>query len=334
MIEEVVYAADCSCQSNSHDHAPGACPRIRFRDDGLCEVCHESADADTRPKSGGYSVGGFGVGTWGGGADGPAFGFAETVEVGLTGVEARAELGSLNSIVEVGLKGVEAKAEIGSPRPPAERITLNWQEPIVGTPNMGEENDTVEARARITHGTITIDDTLAISTIWNSRSPNIILQIDSAAQELEAVRLLLLTLQANGAADSRGHNNPPGLLGTPDVDIEAIEAAIQCLVVLRSLVSQPKPDFQIVTLLWRVVLTALRAMGKLVAWAAQTTKSIFEKFLDTTFGKSFTKAFGATLGASAACGIVYGITQHGPQGLQAVEGILKGVLAALGHPIQ
>jgi hypothetical protein len=171
---------------------------------------------------------------------------------------------------------------------------------------------------------------VVVAPIWNQRRGNPFLEIDRAAQELEAVRVFLLALRQQGATDPRRHNNPPGLLGDPDIDIETIEAASQSLVVLRSLISQPEPDLQIVLLLWRMVVAVLAAIKRFIKWAALTAGSLFQKFVKTTFGESFTKAFGTTLGTSAAGGIVWEIVQHGPRGLQTVEIIIKAALAARG----
>ncbi|HJT42404.1 MAG TPA: hypothetical protein VJ750_02780 [Rhizomicrobium sp.] len=405
MSGEASQSPICGCQSGAHDHPPGQCPRINVGEDGLCDYCRERADANTRrtvalegratamssgrasltAETGKFTLTpGAGVSEEAGGVR--TNGVARLVvaatddsgspdrTVGLTGVEAKAEVGSLRPNVTIGLTGVEAQAIAGSIRADTalplraggaigqtvggtlaegaadSLLDATGRPVILGSTNIVEENDTLEARATVrpSTGTVTagaevngvgatVDvgatfDAVVLPAIWHSQGVDLFLQIDRAAQELEAVRLLLLSLQSGGSEDMRGHNSLRGVLGAPDIDLETVEAAIQCLAVLRLVISQPQPDFEIVALLWRVILAALKAMGRLAAWAARTTKALFNDFLGTTMGKSFAKGFGTTMGASAAAGIVYEITQHGPEGLQAVGQVLKGVLAALGHP--
>jgi hypothetical protein len=161
---------------------------------------------------------------------------------------------------------------------------------------------------------------------------NVLFAIDRAAQELEAARVFLQGIQAQrGAYPS---NNPPGFLDGPDFDIaseiEDIEAAAQCLTVLRRVIIQPEPDLSLLLLLWRVVRLGLRVVSKVISWAGRTTKAIWDGFVGSVFGGSFVKALGTTLGAGMGAVILTEIAAHGPVGLQRVELFLKSALAAHG----
>ena len=105
----------------------------------------------------------------------------------------------------------------------------------------------------------------------------------------------MLELRARNAADPNAHNNPPQLVDDPDIDIEAVNAAIQCLKVLRPLLLLPAPDVELVRLLWSVVVAALRAIERLTAWIGRVTRSALNAFVGTTFGKAYMKALGTGL---------------------------------------
>ena len=229
----------------------------------------------------------------------------------------------------------------GGSAEPASTLSLEGRPPkIEGSANIMLGDATLRAEGavgigvavsgRAVTGQIVIDD---IPKIWLTQGGNPFLQIDRAEQELVAVRTFVLELRARNAADPNAHNNPPELVDDPEIDLEAVDAAIQCLTVLRPLLSQPQPDIELLRLLWRVVVAALRAIERLSAWIGRVTKSAINAFTGTTFGKAYMTALGAGLGTATAAGIVYGISQHGPEGLQAVEHILRGVLAVMGHAV-
>lgn len=219
--------------------------------------------------------------------------------------------------VTVALQGVEARAETGGAGSGVETT-------IASASGRAAGDVQVQAAGRATRGTISFTP-----EIWNTQGGNPFVEIDSARRELEAVRAYALAWKAQNATNPRADNGPPGLVDDPDIDIEAVDAAIQCLTVLRPLLSQPEPDIELLKLLWRVVTATLRIVKRFAAWAWGGVK----EFESTVLGKAITGAVGVNVGNDGYKFVMSQISQHGPQGLQYVEQLLKGALAALGHAV-
>ena len=191
---------------------------------------------------------------------------------------------------------------------------------ITGNLSITEENDRVSAV-----GTV-------IADIWNIDGPDAIFRIDQAQNELIAVRDFLVGLRAAQSSDLIGHNNPPDRIDPPDVDIEALDAAIQALKVLRPLLAQPQPDFEVVKLIWNVLIAALRGLVKVAAWLGRLSKAAFTAILNSAFGQAFQTAAGGVLGTAAATALLATMAGIGPEALPKVIEFLKAVAAATGHP--
>ena len=191
---------------------------------------------------------------------------------------------------------------------------------IAGNVSVTEEDDRLSASG------------IVIDPIWNIDGPDAIYRIDQAQHELVAVREFLVGLRAHQSSDLMGHNNPPDRIEPPDVDVEAVDAAIQALKVLRPLLTQPQPDFEVVKLIWSALRAALRTIARVVAWAGRLSKAVFETLLNSAFGKAFQATAGALVAKEAIPPLITAIKEHGPEGLQNLIEFLRAVAAASGHP--
>jgi len=189
---------------------------------------------------------------------------------------------------------------------------------IAGNVSITEENDRVAATGNV------------IDPIWNIGGPDAIFRIDQAQKELVAVRVFLVGLRAQQSTGLMGHNNPPDSVEPPDVDVEVLDAAIQALKVLRPLLSQPQPDFEVVRLIWSALLSALRTIARVIAWAGRLTKAAFNTVLNSAFGKAFQATAGAMVAKETIPPLITVIKEHGPEGVQNLIDFLKTVAAAHG----
>jgi hypothetical protein len=209
-------------------------------------------------------------------------------------------------------------------------------------PVITEDDDTVEATGVLgpvqasgigTVHNLSVSETLSTSDsvdadvthgIWNASGSEIHFAIDKAEQELELARQILLF-----ATSVHGNNNPPSLLGTFEDDISNIEQALLCLKVLRKVIDQPQPDADLLRLLWQLVVSALRTVGRVIGWIGYCGKSIYKKFDESTFGKAFLKSAGTVAGATAMTAII-SFAANGAPGLEKIGALSRAALATIG----
>jgi len=173
---------------------------------------------------------------------------------------------------------------------------------------------------------------VVIPAIWSQHGSKVLAQIEQVDKNLAAFRAFAVSLEDAKFAIKRGHNNPPDLVDAPEIDVEALDAAIAALQELRVQVINPNPDQRSLDLIWRTLALGARACGKFASWVAEMGAKKATQYLDNVFD-SATKAFGSSLGTPQGIAAWYvvgcGIAGDHHKQLMVLVEVVKGVSAAL-----
>jgi hypothetical protein len=175
---------------------------------------------------------------------------------------------------------------------------------------------------------------VVIPAIWSEHGDRVFAQIAQVEKNLVAFRAFAASFEEAKSALGRGHNKPPELLGVPEIDVEALDAAIAALQSLRAQVVEPEPNPQSLELIWRSLALGARVCGGFAGWVAETGTKKAAQYLDNIFD-SATRAIGSSIGTphGFAAWYVVGCTVAGDHHKEMVVliDVVKAVGAALAH---
>jgi len=300
--------ADCSCQSGSHDHLPGQCPRIHVGMDGLCDYCRERADADTRRPPSGFGAGPFGSGP-----------FGDVPQDSSTAEKSAIEAASIEIT-----QSVNSRAGIKDDVPPHKLTDLRDADGgqfTLGVSTLAAVEMEASAHVQLIRG------------IWKENGFDFE-QFNEVERELRQIREFAGAFAVARSEFGRSHNNPPELVDIPEIDLAAIDAGLAAIAVIRTQLPQAEPDPTLLELIWRALEVAAGTIGKFCGWITERGLTKAGEYIDNVFAEA-SKALGKSLGSPqglTAWGIfICGVANGQDKNLQILTEVVKAVGAALGR---